>query len=259
VQTATFYNTNDICPIRSLSLGEEDADVFTMTRSGNSYTVTLGLQQSVTKGKYDYTVTAIAEGGHTASVNQMFWVTKTCLSEELGNSQRDFVYTIPEFDHTIETFPASIRNVITAPPSGCQQSYTFEMADGSPIPAELRLDRASGRFNLTNLASKTVDYNLKLVIANAGGSTVPYTGEGDVSAIYNSVHELPFRVRTACGETSTTLTPPNLRPLYSTPGFEDTRMLTAAFESSNPTCPVTGHLLLSGDDECAMTDNGETF
>ena len=120
------------------------------------------------------------------------------------------------------------------------------MLDGSALPAELALDRNSGRFNLTNLATGTVDYRIKLVITNTGGSSVPYTGEGDVSAIYNSVHELEFHVKTECGLASTTLTPPNLRPLYSTPGFEDDRTLTAFFETSNPTCPVESHLLLSG-------------
>ena len=217
-QTATFGNSNEVCPIRSISLREEDVD-FSLARITNTYTVTLGLQRSVTMGQYEYCATAIAEGGHTAQACQRFWVTKTCLSEEVADARRAFVYNIPEFDQTVETFPQSIRNVISAPPSGCRQSYSWEMLDGSALPAELALDRNSGRFNLTNLASRTVDYRIKLVITNTGGSSVPYTGEGDVSAIYNSVHELEFHVKTECGLASTTLTPPNLRPLYSTPGF----------------------------------------
>lgn len=49
-------------------------------------------------GKYNYTATAVAEGGEDETVTQTIWITGTCFSTAIDFAQYDYYYDIPEFN-----------------------------------------------------------------------------------------------------------------------------------------------------------------
>ena len=80
-----------------------------------------------------------------------------------------------------------------------------------------------------NYASATQAYEVEIDITSSDGvndDVVTLTG---------------LTVGTVCGPGSTTLTAPELQPLYKVPNIDPLLSISGAFTGTNPTCPVVSH------------------
>lgn len=135
--TGAFVSSNENCPVISNVLDSGSA-YFYLYDYGADYAVRMKNDANSIEAVHEYTVTAYAEGGASATVTGYMELKSVCSATEVSDYQTAYSFDIPASDSSTESFPDASTSYITLStedasflPAGVSCYQTFSYASQS--------------------------------------------------------------------------------------------------------------------------------